>query len=241
MTKMDIIYQPSRGYRNQFCFNYVRLLVMKQKIYKSVKFISLLGALLVLSLVACDLYISSYDKFTTEICENATENHVGVVLGTSKYVKGGRINLYYKYRLDAAVELYKSGKIQKVLVSGDNGTLAYNEPRMMFQDLVNAGVNADDIYLDYAGFRTFDSMIRAKKVFNQDKFVIISQQFHNERALFIARNNGIEATAFNAKGISFRFSPKTYIREKLARVKAVLDVHILNTKPKFLGTQIHIS
>lgn len=209
-----------------------------KKILKA-SFIGMIAVAMIL--VFSDMYISKYTKYSATSCESTTKHQVGLVLGTSKYTKDGRINLFYKNRLDAAVQLYRSNKIEKVLVSGDNGTLAYNEPRMMFEDLVEAGIPASDIYLDYAGFRTFDSVIRAKKVFKQDNFLIISQQFHNERALFIARKNGIEATAYNAKGLSFAFSPKTYLREKLARVKAVLDVHLLGTSPKYLGNTIDIS
>ncbi len=193
-------------------------------------------------LVLCsDKYISSYSEFASDSYDSTVSNNVGLVLGTSKYTSSGHVNQFYKYRLEAAIHLYNTEKIRKIIVSGDNGTLAYNEPRMMFEDLVKAGIPSNDIFLDYAGFRTFDSVIRAQKVFKQDKFLIISQKFHNERALFIARKNGIEATAFNAKSVSFSFSPKTFIREKLARVKAIMDVYILGTTPKFLGNTVEIS
>lgn len=189
----------------------------------------------------CDYYVGSYEKYTTNNQSELQAQKVGLVLGTSKFTSKGYVNLFYKYRLEAAVELYNSKKISKVLVSGDNGTLSYNEPRMMYQDLVKMGIPSEDIFLDYAGFRTFDSVIRANKVFSQNEFVVISQQFHNERALFIARKNGINATAYNAKAIPFGFSPKTFVREKLARVKAVLDVFVLGTKPRFLGDKERIS
>lgn len=198
-----------------------------------------IGTLLVILLI--DSYISSYSKYTFHSAENIENHYVGLVLGTSKYTSHNTVNLFYKYRLDAAVELYKKGVICKVLVSGDNGTHAYNEPRNFYNDLVKNGVDPNDIVLDFAGFRTLDSVVRSKKVFQQDKILIISQQFHNERALFLAHNNNLDAHAFNAKAVKYSFSPKTYIREKLARVKAFLDVYILDTQPKFLGEQITIS
>ncbi len=214
---------------------------MKAKIGNILK-IGFTGFLLMgLLILSSDLYVSSFQKYTETDINKVEDFKVGLVLGTSKYTSQGRINLFYKYRLQAATELYNSGKICKILVSGDNGNYSYNEPRMMFQDLVDAGIPSSDIFLDYAGFRTFDSVIRANKVFNQTSFLIISQQFHNERAVFIAKKNGINAKAYNAKGVSFKFSPKTVIREKLARVKAVLDVHLLGTSPKFLGKKEVIS
>jgi len=205
------------------------------KIKKFIKYPFLAGLAVVILVVISDRYVSSYSTFASNQLENVHDSTVGVVLGTSKYTINGQQNLFYKNRIQATVDLYSSCKIEKILVSGDNSTQSYNEPRMMYQDLVHAGIPAEDIFLDYAGFRTFDSVIRAHKVFNQSSFVVISQRFHNERALFIARNNGIEAYGYNAKEVPFGLSPKTYVREKLARVKAVLDVYILGTAPKFLG------
>ena len=102
--------------------------------------------------------------------------------------------------------------------------------------LIEKGVPANCITLDYAGFRTLDSVIRCYKIFGQSKYTIISQQFHNERALFIAnKSEGIDAIAFNAKEVNFGFHPKTFIREYFARVKCVLDIYLLHTTPKFLG------
>ena len=192
-------------------------------------------------ILLCDGYISDYNRYSSPEIDKVGLHDVGLVLGTSKYTIGGTVNLFYKYRLEAAIDLYRNGVIRKILVSGDNGTMSYNEPQTFFNDLVKAGVAPNDIFLDFAGFRTLDSVVRAKKVFKQSKILIISQQFHNERALFLARKNGIEAYAFNAKSVSFSFSPKTFIRESLARVKAVLDIYILGTSPKFLGDEVVIS
>lgn len=188
-----------------------------------------------------DAYIRSFQKYSANDIKQFDKHQVGLVLGTSKFTSFGTVNLFYKYRVESTLELYHNGVIEKVLVSGDNGTHAYNEPRMIFNDLVKGGVNPKDIYLDFAGFRTLDSVVRAKKVFKQNQFIIISQQFHNERALFLARKHGINAVAYNAKSVNFSFSRKTYLREKLARVKAILDFYILDTQPKFLGNPIIIS
>ncbi len=214
---------------------------MLNHFYKIVFWMLMTAILMAATTLIADAYIRSFQQYSADDAELFDQHQVGLVLGTSKYTRFGTINLFYKYRIESTVELYKKGIIKKVLVSGDNGTLAYNEPRMIFEDLVEQGIPSKDIYLDFAGFRTLDSVIRAKKIFNQQKLIIISQQFHNERALFIARKNGMDAVAYNAKSVDFAFSPKTYMREKLARVKALLDYYILDTQPKFLGDQITIS
>lgn len=164
---------------------------------------------------------------------------VGLLLGTSKYVKGGRVNLYYKYRIEAAVKLYKAGKIDYILVSGDNSTKQYDEPSTMKKDLIARGVPSDRVYLDYAGFRTLDSIMRCATVFGESDITIISQPFHNERALYIANKKGIKAIAFNARAVPRKYSIKVQLRERLARVKMVLDL-VFNKKPKFYGAKVEV-
>ncbi len=160
---------------------------------------------------------------------------VGLVLGTSKYVVGGGLNLFFKHRIDATAQLYQAGKIQHVLVSGDNGHKSYNEPEQMRQELIKAGIPNHKITLDYAGFRTFDSMIRCKEVFCQDDITVITQRFHLHRSLFLANSFGMKAIGFEATAVPKAYAIKTTIREYLARVKALLDIYILKTTPKFLG------
>lgn len=167
------------------------------------------------------------------------KNKVGLVLGTSKYLKSGALNLYFKYRIDATVELYKNNKIDFILISGDNGNKKYDEPTDFKNELISEGVPANKIFLDYAGFRTLDSVLRAKLIFGLDQFTIISQQFHNERALYLANKNGINAVAYNAKDVSKRYGIKVKIREYFARTKVFLDI-LFKVKPKFLGSKIEI-
>ncbi len=171
--------------------------------------------------------------------ENITKNKVGLVLGTSKTLRNGRINLYYKYRLEAAIELFKSDKIEFIVISGDNSTNSYDEPTDFKNDLVKAGIPENKIFLDYAGFRTLDSVVRIKEIFDQNSVTIISQQFHNERAIYLAEYFKIKAIGFNAKGISGRYGLKVQLREYLARVKVFVDI-LFNVQPKFLGEKIEI-
>lgn len=167
-------------------------------------------------------------------------NKVGLLLGTSKLLSSGRINLYYQYRVDAAVALYKAGKIDFILVSGDNSTVDNDEPTDFKNDLIKKGVPEEKIFLDYAGFRTLDSVVRAKEIFGQESVTIISQQFHNERAIYLAEKYDIIAVGFNAKDVSGRYGFKVQLREYLARTKVYVDL-LFGVTPKFLGKKIEIN
>jgi len=167
--------------------------------------------------------------------EEIPPEDVGLVLGTSKRLTSGKANPYFHNRMQAAAELYKSGKIRHIIVSGDNRSIYYNEPRDMKRALVALGVPASAITLDYAGLRTLDSIVRCKEIFGQDKFIIVTQQFHSYRAIFIGRRYDIDATAYAAGGVSFREAMPVLAREFLARPIALVDLYILNTQPTHLG------
>ncbi|MFV0574305.1 MAG: vancomycin high temperature exclusion protein [Vibrio sp.] len=160
--------------------------------------------------------------------------NIGLVLGTSKYI-GHTLNTYYSHRMEAAIELYQQGKIKNFLLSGDNAHRSYNEPWTMKRDLLKVGVKEEEIHLDYAGFRTLDSIIRAKEIFLADHFLIITQDFHCERALYIARYHNINAQCLAVPGPVEDSGITIRIREVFARSKAFLDLYILNAQPKFLG------
>lgn len=170
---------------------------------------------------------------------NIPTNKVGLLLGTNKHYGNGLINLFYKYRLDATIELYESWKIEYVLATGDNGREGYDEATAMHDDLIARWVPEEKIYLDYAGFRTLDSIVRAKEIFGQENFTIISQKFHIERAIFLAKSHGIDAVGYSAKDVPVSRSPRVWIRERLARVKMMIDI-IFWVEPKFWGESIEI-
>ncbi len=172
--------------------------------------------------------------------ETIPKRHVGLLLGTSKYARGGTVNLFYRYRMDAASKLFETNKIDFILVSGDNSTMQYNEPVTMKKDLVALGIPDSNVVEDFAGFRTLDSMVRSKKVFGQDRIMVISQRFHVERALFLGKARGIEAIGFCAQDVPMTYGMKTGIREHFARIKLFVDLYILNKQPKFLGEPIQI-
>ncbi|TNF76596.1 MAG: vancomycin high temperature exclusion protein [Bacteroidetes bacterium] len=171
--------------------------------------------------------------------EDIPHNKVGLVLGTARHQAGGGINPYYQSRIDATIALYKAGKISFVLVSGDNGSVYYNEPNTIKKDLIAAGIPENRIYLDYAGFRTLDSMIRARIVFGLDSVTVISQEFHTERALFIASKKDLYAIGYSARDVEGSRGLKVHLREYFARVKVFLDL-IFNTQPRFYGKRIEI-
>ncbi len=208
-----------------------------KKIFKFTLYITIIS--FVIMLISNAIVEKTTKNKIYDDCKNIPHNKVGLFLGTSKYLARGYINLYYKYRIEATVKLFKEGKIDYILVSGDNSTKHYDEPTVIKNDLVSLGIPEQKIYLDYAGFRTLDSVVRSKEIFGQTSITVISQKFHNQRAIYIASKKGIKAIGFNAKDVSAYYGAKTRFREKFARVKMMLDL-IFGKKPKFLGKKIEI-
>jgi SanA protein len=192
------------------------------------------------SLILCDRVIrSSAQGRMYSDTDSIPYRRTGLLLGTNKYIANKYINPYYLYRIQAAAALLRSGKITYIIVSGDNSRRDYDESSQMRADLIAEGVDSTHIYMDFAGFRTFDSMVRAREIFGQDSVTIISQPFHNERALYIASREGISAIAFNAHDVSKRAGLYTMTRERFARVKVFVD-YLIGKKPKYLGDKIVI-
>lgn len=207
---------------------------------KFIKKIAWVAAFILAYIIGINFWVSRQaENALFNSIENIPSNRVGLLLGASKYTSNNNVNLYYKYRLEAATALYKAGKIEFILISGDNGRKGYDEPTDFKNDLIKNGIPENKIYLDYAGFRTLDSMVRAKEIFGLNELTIISQKFHNERALYLAKHAEVHAIAFNAKDINGRYGFKTKLREYLARAKASADI-LFNVKPKFLGKKIDI-
>lgn len=194
-----------------------------------------------LFIVFCNYWITSSTKSQLYLDANSIPvRKVGLVLGASKKTTRGTDNLYFNFRIQAAYELFKAHKVQYLLLSGDNHVKGYDEPSDMREALIALGIPDSCIILDYAGFRTLDSVVRCNEVFGEDSITIISQEFHNQRALFIANKNHIQAIAFNAQEVNKNYSFKTRFREYFARVKCILDIYVLYTSPKFLGDKIKI-
>lgn len=210
--------------------------------WKKLVLYSLFGFVLLtlLFLVISNIWIVQSTKHLVyNSVDHLADNDVALVLGTSKQLTSGHPNPYFEYRISAAVNLYQSGKVKHIIVSGDNRTIYYNEPIDMKNALIKKGIPENDITLDYAGIRTLDSVIRCKKIFGQNNFIIITQQFHAYRALFISNYYNIDAKAY-AAGNLLNKSLKVLFREFFARPKAVIDLYITGKQPKFLGEKEYV-
>ena len=188
-----------------------------------------------LALLAADLRVErrAAGRVYSDV-ESIPAREYGLLPGTSRLVHGKYLNAYFFNRINAAVELYKAGKIRKIIVSGDNGRTDYNETGDMERELIAEGVAPEDVLSDYAGFRTLDSVVRARNLFGADELTVISQRFHCERAIYLASEHGIDAVGFEADDIALRsVRIRIAVRETFARVLAALDAEILKTKPHF--------
>jgi vancomycin permeability regulator SanA len=166
---------------------------------------------------------------------------VGLVLGTSRRIANGESNQYFVNRVDSAATLYWADKVQYLLVSGDNRHPDYDEPAQMRAALLERGVPPAAIYCDYAGATTLDSVIRAREIFGLSTgLIIISQGFHNRRALYLARHQGIDAIAFNAPDVNRFNGTRTLAREQAARMRAWWDIHIADRQARHLGAMIPV-
>ena len=190
-----------------------------------------------MGLIGIDLYISKSSKADIYSDVNKIPSKkAALVLGTAKYMIGGGKNYFYTYRIRAAAALFKAGKVKAIVVSGDHSTKYYDETGKMQKDLIKAGVPRKYITVDPLGVRTLDSVMRAEAIFDLKDYIIVSQRFHLERALFIAKAKGQKVIGFMAKDIPGTAAAyRMKAREYLARAKAFLDVYILHTKPKFDG------
>lgn len=209
-------------------------------IKRAVKVILLLVLFAAIVVLYCNIRIRSYaSPRLFDDVQEVPHRHAALLLGTSPNVRKGMQNLYFVYRIDACVQLFEAGKVDRIIVSGDNRFMTYNEPEAMRKALVARGIPSNVIFLDYAGFRTLDSVVRAKEIFGQSSYIIVSQRFHNERGIFIASRKGIDAIGFNARDTRLRYGLKIRIREVFARCKVFIDL-LVGKQPHFLGEQIDI-
>lgn len=212
---------------------------MKTKIKLIWALIILLALFLIAILVSDNIINNSTKDYVYNSIDKIPSNRVGLLLGTSKFLKNGNPNNYFNNRIIAVINLFNAKKIEFIVISGDNSTENYNEPQEMKNELIKSGIPENKIFLDYAGFRTYDSVIRLNKILGQTDFTIISQEFHNQRAIYIAQANNLKAIGYNAEDIDLYNGFKTQVREKLARLKVFIDL-LIEKEPKFLGEKIEI-
>ena len=195
----------------------------------------------VLSFAAGNLWIAlRAEGRTFAKVSEVPANDVGLVLGTSSRLRAGYQNPFFAGRIAAAAELYHAGKVRHLLLTGDNRKANYDEPTDMRAALMKLGVPESSTTLDYAGFRTLDSMARAKHVFGVTRMTIITDDFHAERAILLARHFNIDACAYTSVPVRFQWSKKTRLREVGARLAALLDLYVLHTRPHFLGPRVDL-
>ena len=172
----------------------------------------------------CELavYSASKGRVYSDVDE-IPHREVGLLLGTNPKGRRGGANMFYNYRIDAAVELYEAGKVDRILISGAKKGAGYDEPQAMREALVVRGVPDSILILDGQGFHTIESIVRAKEVYEVDSLTVISQEFHNRRSLYMAKHNGLDAIAYNAANTTIlRWRVIMFLRERASRVKAVL-------------------
>lgn len=195
----------------------------------------------VLVVLACNMAVllAAADRVTPAgHAAEAPARRAAVVMGCIPKLRGGWDNPYFTARIEAAAELWRAGKVEALIVSGDNHVAGYDEPSDMKDALVAAGVPEDRIVCDYAGFRTLDSVVRAKTIFGLDSFLVVSQDFHVRRAIFLGRCKGLDVRGYAAPlRIGPRDRARLALREPLARVAAVLDV-LFGRRPRFGGPPV---
>ena len=200
---------------------------------KKITLILFIGLLFIVSTIMLCHYIVVWNangKIYTKI-EDIPASDIGLLLGTPPQTRyGGMSNSFFNYRIDAAEALYKAGKIGYLLISGDDNSLnGLNEVQCMKDSLIIRGIPASVIFLDGKGLRTFDSVVRTSTLFGVKSFTVISQKFHNERAIYLAEHLNLDienVQAFNAKSPTSKLSLLTYLREYLARVKMFMDIFL---------------
>lgn len=211
---------------------------MKRMTYYAFLLILIIGALGLLFIALANWYVVSnaesriyadVDRIPSGL--QAQGYHVGLVLGCRPGTR------YFHHRIEAATNLYQSGKVKHLLLSGDNHRHGYDEPTEMKEALMRRGVAGKDITCDFAGFRTLDSLIRASKIFRVERLVVVSQEFHNYRAITIADAYGVKAVALSAKMPVGRTYFWVHFRELLARPWMLLDLYLLQKGPKYLGKE----
>jgi SanA protein len=169
--------------------------------------------------------INSTDASLYQDSSLLPDNEVGLVLGCSPFVSSGKPSPQFRGRMQAAAALYKAGKVRRLILSGANPDVRYNEPKKMREALLELGVPSEAMVLDFAGDSTYESITRAKVVFGLSEVTVVTQKYHAYRALFLARKTGVRAVAYQAPtegvtGPGFRHPP----REIFARVAAVFDI-----------------
>lgn len=215
------------------------LSIGKIKRYKKIFFLFETALILILAVFLIDWRINSAEKPFIFNAKDVPKSQTAIILGAKVY-SSGALSGMLEDRAVTAIDLYKKRKVEKILVSGDHSTENYDEVNAVKKYLLKNGIREEDIFLDYAGFDTYDSLYRAKEIFQVSSIVIVTQNFHLPRALYIARSIGIESYGVSADLHTYSGIKNNEIREIPAKIKAVFDISF-GAKPKFLGESIPIT
>jgi SanA protein len=202
------------------------------KRFLTVSLFAATGLILGAMILSAALIRASGRGRTYDDAQSIPHRHAGLVLGCTKLLSNGKPNPFFLNRISAAVRLYQAGKVDYLLVSGENHADGYNEAADMQAALVRSGVPPQRIVCDHDGLRTVDSVIRAKSVFGETQYTVISQRFHNLRAIFIAGHRGIDAIGYNAQEDGSYVAWRVAFRERFADIRAMLDIFVLHTEPR---------
>ncbi|NLM50598.1 MAG: DUF218 domain-containing protein [Clostridiaceae bacterium] len=211
---------------------------MLKKCLKIMVWVLSLFLVVIAFVFSINIYVINVGKKYIVELEDLPESDAVVVLGAIVY--GDRVSTTLERRLNTGFEVYKEGKAPKIIVSGDHGKKYYNEVKPMRDFLLDKGVKKEDIFMDHAGFSTYDSLYRARDVFLAKNIVVVSQEEHLTRALYIARKLGLNAYGVKSKDYTASVGKVQKYREILARVKAFLQCEIFHSKPRYLGETIPV-
>lgn len=189
------------------------------------RFFQIIVVTIVLVVLFSNLYIiRKSNPYLFESSDSLPKSIYGVVLGTNKYLLKGGLNEYFKDRVTECGKLYDAGKIKKIIVSGHVDGKYYNEPEQLKKELVKMGIDSSNILIDTTGDRTLNTIENLKSMDILDSVIIVSQKFHNQRAVFIAREMGIQAVGYNVPDHLTQKNYKTYIREVFSKTNAFFEV-----------------
>ena len=205
-----------------------------------VRYLILLGFLGLLLTTYLAYHINKEtEAYIYDRVEELPSTYTALVLGASVR-RNGELSTMLRDRVESALLLYNKGKIKRFLVSGDNRTTNYNEPVAMKKYLLGRGVPEEDIFMDFAGFDTYDSVYRASYIFEVDSAIVVSQRFHLPRAVYIARSMGLNFYGYNGDRREYELESRNRFREVAANVKAWIEL-LINKEPHFKGDKIPIT
>ena len=214
---------------------------MKKRLWNWIKTLFFIGLALLVLLLAVNFYVrgSAKSRILT-VGQAAAEGDYDCVLVLGCQVRDGVPSLMLRNRLDRGLELYEAGAAPKLLMSGDHGQTEYDEVNTMKAYAVERGAASSDVFMDHAGFSTYESLYRARDVFQAKRVLIVTQEYHLYRALYIARALGLDAWGVSADGGSYRGQTYRELREIAARIKDAVKC-VFQPEPTFLGDAIPVS